>query len=314
LAVARDPLGSFRRPGENWVWPVSGLALAGLAALLWVQSTAHRAGIVAESRNFYGLLRVRNESSDAGPVRALTHGRILHGMQFLDEENRRKPTTYFGRSSGLGLVLNDHPRRRNSQPSEQGLRIGVIGLGVGTIAAYGQPRDVIRFYEINPEVIRFAHEEFTYLADSAARIEIVEGDARLALEAELETGSQQFDVLVMDAFSSDAVPMHLLTRECAQIYWKHLEPDGILLCNIRNRSVDLAPLMLGLAEISGKQVFRIDSKGDQDGVADASWAVLTTNANLLADRAIQAARTSFSDQTPLIWTDDYGSLWQVLRR
>lgn len=314
LALARDPLGPFRLPGMGWLWPVSGLALAGLAAMLWLQTTTYRRGVVDVSRNFYGLLRVR----DDGPVRRLLHGRIIHGQQFTDEARRREPISYFTHQSGIGLVLDNHPRRRAADSDGRSLKIGVIGLGIGTIAAYGQPGDVIRFYEINPDVIRLAQQDFTYLRDSAAKavkLEYAEGDARLVLEDELNAGSQQFDVLAMDAFSSDAIPMHLITRECVRMYWKHLKPDGVLLCNVRNRTVDLTSLMRGLAEISGKDLFRIDSPRDEDaGAYDASWAVLTTNAELLADPRILEAQAPLPDDiAPLIWTDDYGSLWHVLK-
>jgi hypothetical protein len=298
----------------SWLWPVSGLALAGLGSMLWMQAKPSHGGMVEVSRNFYGLLRVRDDATAAGPVRKLLHGRIIHGMQFLDEDKRRQPISYFTHSSGIGLVLDNHPRRRAPNSEDRTLRIGVIGLGIGTVAAYGQVGDVIRFYEINPDVIRFAQDDFTYLSDSAARIEIAAGDARLVLEKELETGSQQFDILAMDAFSSDAIPMHLITRECAEMYWKHLKPDGILLCNVRNRSVDLTALMRGLAEVSGKQFLRIDSPRDDAGAYDASWAILTTNAELLADPRIHERQLELPEDAPtLIWTDDYGSLWQVLK-
>lgn len=314
IALARDPHGPFYRPGMAWLGPVSGLALATLVAMLWMQATAHRQGVVEVSRNFYGVLRVHDERMPRGLVRELSHGRITHGLQFLDEDKRRLPISYFGHQSGIGLVLDNHPRRQAADVKDRNLRIGVIGLGIGTIAAYGQPGDVIRFYEINPDVIRFANQDFTYLRDSLATTEIAEGDARLVLEKELQQGSQQFDILAMDAFSSDAIPMHLITRECMEMYWKHLKPDGVLLCNIRNRSVDLTPLMRGLAEISGKQVLRIDSPRDYAGVYDASWAVLTNNATVLADPQIQSRRQAMRDDTaPLIWTDDYGSLWHVLK-
>jgi len=314
IALARDRRGPFYRPGMAWLWPVSGLALATLLALLWMQATAHRQGVVDVSRNFYGVLRVHDDLTPAGLLRELSHGRITHGLQFLDEDKRRLPISYFSHPSGIGLVLDNHPRRQAADVNDRNLRIGVIGLGIGTIAAYGQPGDVIRFYEINPDVIRFANQDFTYLRDSPATIETAEGDARLVLENELRQGSQQFDILAMDAFSSDAIPMHLITRECVEMYWRHLKPDGVLLCNIRNRSVDLTPLMRGLAEISGKQVFRIDSPRDDAGAYDASWAVLTSNPALLSDPQIQSRREAMPDNTSaLLWTDDYGSLWQVIR-
>jgi hypothetical protein len=196
------------------------------------------------------------------------------------------------------------------------LRIGVVGLGAGTVAALGQAGDEIRFYDINPDIIHIAQEYFYFLEDSAAHWTIAEGDARLVLEQELaDHGPQQFDVLIMDAFSSDAIPMHLLTTECIAMYWKHLRPDGILVVNISNRNVDLDPVVLAIAQSSGKQVRVCESDEDREqGAFSATWALVTSNEDFL-NAADVAFRTEDlpKETVPVVWTDDYGSLWQVLR-
>ena len=184
---------------------------------------------VDHSRSFYGMVAVEpTGETPADEALRLRHGRITHGQQFQADDKRGEPTAYYGRDSGVGLALEHHPRRT------EGLRIGVVGLGVGTLAAYGRPRDTMRFYELNPEVIRLAGPDaawFTYLRDSPAAIEIAAGDARLVLERELLLGTpQRFDVLAIDAFSSDSIPVHLLTREAVDVYLRHLDAGGTSRC------------------------------------------------------------------------------------
>ena len=183
------------------------------------------------ARNFYGLLRVEDEGNpkmDEDACRKLIHGTINHGEQFLREPYRRQPVTYFCPQSGIGRAMQaqEGPPRR----------IGILGLGCGTLAAYGRPGDTLRIYEINPLVLDIARREFTYLRDTPARVEVALGDGRLVLESE---PSQQFDLLVMDAFSGDSVPVHLITREAFRTYFRHLKPGGILAVNITNTYLDL---------------------------------------------------------------------------
>jgi hypothetical protein len=187
---------------------------------------AHTRTAVALSRNFYGMLGVFPQNLD-DPERAayvLRHGRVIHGIQFRAADKGHLPTSYYGPASGIGLAIVRNPRRSGLEGART-LRIGGVGLGAGTIAAYGEPGDSIRFYEINPEVIRIATSGayFTYLKDSRAQVEVIPGDARLSLERELDRGEpQKFDVLAIDAFSGDAIPVHLLTVEAFQTYLKHL--------------------------------------------------------------------------------------------
>jgi hypothetical protein len=271
------------------------------------------------ARNFYGLLRVNKEEStrnDNGPFRAFVHGSIQHGLQYVDPDKRNWPTSYYGPASGIGLALSRHPRRSAPDQAQHALRIGILGLGTGTVAIYGQKGDYLRFYEINPEVIRLAEKYFTYLSDTRARVEIVLGDARIKMEQELADGkSQRFDLLAIDAFSSDAVPMHLLTCQAVETYFAHLKPDGILCINISNRFVDLAGVVLGIARQVGYPCVLIGNAPDESrGVNAANWVILTHNWQFLADPVVaEAFQPCWPEHgEPLVWTDDYGSLWQLL--
>ena len=268
-----------------------------------------------ESRNFYGVLRVSTDEDENGIYRSLSHGRIEHGNQYIDEELRQEATTYYGVGTGVEVAIRQHPRRHANDPHERALRIGAVGLGAGTIAALGQASDTIRFYEINPAVLEVAREHFTYLSDSAATTEVTLGDARNMLEHELAAGgSQQFDVLIIDAFSSDSIPVHLITRECCDLYRKHLKDDGLLLIHISNRYLDLEPITRALAEHLNWDAICIDSDGDDfSGVYSATWIIITDNAEFLATEEVQEMTTAWeANVAPLLWTDDFASLWQII--
>ena len=255
-------------------------------------------------RNFYGPLRVWDDVNTGRVVRLLNHGSITHGVQFLDSNLRHVATTYYARSSGIGLAWRILER---TGP----LRMGVVGLGTGTLAAYGRAGDTLRFYEINPLVIRIARSEFTYLADCPAHIEIVLGDARLSMARE---PSQQFDLLVIDAFSGDAIPVHLLTREAFEIYWRHLKPDGVLAVHISNRYLDLAPVVKLGANQSDKEAWELDSDGnDVREIFEATYVLLTNRTHFFNDQLLYKRLLKISVRKHLRhWTDDYSNLWQIL--
>ncbi len=262
-----------------------------LAALIAMASLASEGeGKTLEARrNFFGVLRV----SERDGRRSLSHGRVTHGYQLLDPAKRAWPTAYYGPESALGIAMRTlaHP-----------LRAGVIGLGVGTAAAYGQPGDQIRFYEINPAVERLARDYFTYLADSQARVDVVLGDARLELAAQ---PAQEFDLLAVDAFSSDSVPAHLLTAEAAAVYRRHLKPSGVLLVHVTNQYLDLEPVVRGMAATLGWPAYRLESAADPDrGVSASVWMMVTKDQRL--------ARGGPEGRV-LTWTDDRVSLRSILR-
>ncbi len=267
------------------------------------------------ARNFYGVLRV-NERDAADPSRRafqLAHGATLHGFQFTQADKRALPTAYFTEQSGIGLTLRHFGTRRAP------LRIGVLGLGIGVLAAYAQPGDEMTFYEINPDVIRLAEGEqnyFHFLPEARGAVRVVPGDARLSLEQELAArGSNQFDLVVLDTFNSDSVPVHLVTREALALYLKHLKPDGVLALHISNNYLDLRPVIYKLADEFGLQAAFIETPADNDRTYLSLWMLLTRNKKFLEQPAI-ASR--ISPRPPnlkalQLWTDDYSNLFQILR-
>ena len=276
--------------------------------------------MIAATRNFYGLLRVYDKDigEDGQPVllRSLYHGEILHGSQLLAERRRREPLSYYGVDTGVAFAIEEHPRRDAETPASEatsGLRIGVVGLGAGTIAAHGRSGDSLRFYEINPEVERIANEYFSYLRDTQATTEVVLGDARVSLERELrEQGSRQFDVLVLDAFSGDAIPIHLLTLEAAELYWQHLRDDGVLLAHISNKHLSLHPVVRAGAEAFDKRFVMMETASRGEEISGSTWVAVTSNGALLSRLFGHAMSWPSEPPQTIRWTDDFSSLLGVL--
>jgi hypothetical protein len=308
-ADATDPPPS-RRPAL--VTGAAGLAVVAVGIALGHVAWQSLRGAVEHARSFYGTVHVEEHDRVGGPIMRLRHGRIIHGTQYRTPEHAREPTAYYGRDSGIGLAIEHHPER------ETGLRIGVVGLGAGTLAAYGRPGDLLRFYELNPDVTRLAGHDgqtFTFVRDSEAEVDIVGGDARVALEAELARGApQRFDVLAIDAFSSNAIPAHLLTREAVAVYLAHLDEGGILALHITNRHVDLEPVVRGLARHFGlAHVFVASIGGSRTWKSD--WALLSRDPARLAIPEIEEAASLEPSAPPVaLWTDDYSNLLSRLRR
>ena len=276
---------------------------------------------VTVQRDFFGVLKILNDKKDDPREHrvVLMHGRIEHGYQFAAQDKRYWPTSYFGPSSGAGIAIQFHPKRLD--PSRRHLRIGVVGLGTGTLAAYGEEGDYIRFYEINPGVLRLCDEYFTYRKDSQARVDVILGDARISMERErsrLQSG--EFDVLAVDAFSSDAIPVHLLTRECYRGYWYHLKKDGILAMHVSSRYFNLAPVIRSLAELDtqrGIQAMLVQDGGSKMQETDATrWILVTRNKEFLQNKQVQLAVSSWApdDAPSLLFTDDYSNLLRLLRK
>ena len=258
-------------------------------------------------RNFYSVLRTR-EYTEPAPFRSMVHGGIVHGGQLLDPGMRLAPSSYFGPNSGYGRMfasLPDAPRK-----------VGVIGLGAGSIIAYARKGDTFRFYEINPQVVELAQREFTFMADSPAKTEVVLGDGRLSLERE---ASQQFDVLAMDAFSGDSIPLHLLTREAMAIYLQHLKPGGVLAFQATNRFIDIAPVVASLAGEHGLTAVLIsDSAGSEEGadywISGTDQILVTSNRALLESENIRAAGQVLAAPAGFrVWTDSFNNLLRVLK-
>ena len=260
-------------------------------------------------RNFYGVLRVSDDVSSEDPAdhtRALYNGRILHGIQSLDAEQQRLATSYYHRDSGVGITMRRYPRPHP-------WRVAVIGLGTGNMAVYGEPGDFYRFYEINPVVPVLARRYFTYLSDSPAEIDTLLGDARLSMQRE---EPQNYDIIVIDAFSGDAIPSHLLTKEALGIYQKHLRPGGVIAVHISNRHLDLVPVVAALAEYGEFHPIKIEKEGDYgplDAISD--WMLLTRNEQFIEDDEVELAADAFEGTyVPVpLWTDQYSNLFRILQ-
>ena len=291
-------------PRLVWVAPLVIFSVVGSAAV--ARAVAPRDAVVAR-RNFFGVLRVMEDSQHT--VRTLQHGHVVHGLQFLDPERRRIPTTYYGAGSGIARAIDLHRMRTADLP----IAVAAVGLGAGTIASWGRRGDTFRFFEINPAVVDLAHRSFTFLQDSAATIDVVVGDGRLALEREREgQPSRDYDILVLDAFSGDAIPTHLLTREAMRTYRAALAPGGIMAFHVSNLFLDLRPVVAGLAADAGFACVEVHGAGDPASQRNASvWMLVAeTHALLEGDSAPSAGTTIPS---PVLWTDDYSSLWKVLK-
>lgn len=294
---------------NSFSFPVGLSAIAGIQLLALSQIAVWQfnySQAIYRNRNFYGTVRVYDSISDGGqPFRSFMSGHINHGQQWTSAEKRRLPTSYYGEQTACGMAfegLKDRPS----------LRIGVIGLGVGTIATYARPSDNIRFYEINPEVEFIARTHFKFLSDCCGRCDVVLSDARLALERE---APNQYDLFIIDAFTSDAPPIHLLTHEAFKQYARHVRPDGLLLVNVTNTYLELAPVIARLGEAQGWKSVRIRTPYDPERLRyrtdyvvffqDRSMFPSTANLEMMPEEMIRAAP---------FWTDQYSNLVQVLKR
>ncbi len=247
-------------------------------------------GDIAHMRNFYGASRVMDTGSGALAFRSLYNGRTLHGIEYTASDKVLRPTTYYGPESGAGALLSSVSGPR---------RVGVVGLGVGTLAAYGRPGDIFRYYEINPQVIDIATNYFHFLGNSHAKVDVVTNDGRLALAKEPPAS---FDILVLDAFSDDTIPVHLMTKEAFGLYFHLLKPGGALAIHLTNRYIDLNPIVDAQAANYQKRATHIHSREHPDQhILDADWVIISGPSDLTAP-----VRTR-------LWTDDYSNLFQVLK-
>jgi len=283
------------------------LTVFATAASIWffsVYTEYLRYSALYASRNFYGTLRVKQGGADNDPeaTRWLVHGVIDHGSQFVAPDKRMLPISYFGPSSGIARALDFYSGRPRN--------IGVVGLGVGVFTAYGTKDDSFRVYELDPEVLKLAREYFWYLPGTPAKVEVVIGDGRLNLERDPPQG---FDLLLVDAFSSDAIPVHLMTREALRVYKKHIKPEGVIVFNITNRYLRLAPLVKAMAEAEGMKTLHISDWPEANELGSTDYMIVTSNPKLLADER-------FADAEPIEvpagfepWTDDFNNLVKVLK-
>jgi SAM-dependent methyltransferase len=291
------------------------VGLVVLGAVLWAARDPYPfAGgkAVGRWRDFYGVVTVyrANEGEPGRECVLFRHAGVTHGLQFTDPVKRRMATAYFGADSGVGISL------RVAQSHRTSLRVGVVGLGAGTLAAYGRSGDTFRFYELSPTVVRVARDKFTYLADSQADCQVIQGDGRLSLQVEPQ---QQFDVLVLDAFTGHAIPYHLLTAQAFTLYRRHLAPGGVIAVNVTNSFVDIQPVIAQQAARANLTplLFSRDfpAKIDDSPAAqlDSDWVLLTDDAALLATFRQLGGVTPRVDPSLKLWTDEYASLYPVLR-
>jgi hypothetical protein len=271
-------------------------------------------GMEFVDRNFYGTLRVFDSPYPTGHIRRLKHGVILHGSQIMEPPQSEMPTTYYGETSGIGRTIQSEHRTIGS------LRIGSVGLGAGTLAAYGRPDDLFRVYELNPAVLDVAQSQFAYLKDSKARVEPVLGDARLSLELEIARGAfdrpgQRFDVLSIDAFSGDAIPVHLLTREAFVTYARAIKTDGVIAFHLSNSYLDLPPVVEQIARDAGfKAVLVADRPLASQLTVASDWVLVTRSVTFLQQPEIAPFSTPIPPRSRLpVWTDQFSNLFQILK-
>jgi len=320
LVHRTDPSSPFQQPH----WRVALRVLYALAATIMVAlfllARDESASSNRMARNFYGVLRISDESApdvvllkndeQSHPkedlrFRRLMNGTITHGLQFLGAARRDQPVSYYSPESGIGEAFA-------ALASRDPRRVGVVGLGTGTIAAYGHERDEFTFYEINPLVVRIAQQDFTFLRDSKAHVSFELGDARLTLERQ---PPQSLDLLAVDAFSSDSIPVHLLTLEAFEQYFRHLKPDGILAVHISNRHLYLEPVVAAAAEKLRKDAVVIESPGDRaNEIYLARWVLLANRGVLQQFPDVEdAGEPATSLASVKLWTDSYSSLFAVLK-
>jgi hypothetical protein len=260
-------------------------------------------------RSFHGTLRVRETGDGERQVRRLLHGVIMHGEQFTRAEDRLEPGTYYARTSGIGLAI---AARQAAGP----VRLGFVGLGVGTLSAYGRAGDELRFYELDPHVLEVARRDFTYLGATPARLDFEIGDARLSLERELQRqGPRGYDVLAIDAFSSDSIPVHLITREAVELYARHLAADGIIAVHISNRFLDLKPVLANIAQATGLAARLVsDSPEDERLASSTDWVLLARDAKAFDSEQIGSRAEPLAPVPGFsLWTDQFNNLLDVLK-
>jgi hypothetical protein len=290
-----------------WITSGASAAVVATVAVAAYSIDNYRSDMRVMVRNFYGVVRTRDYAEPV-PFRVMYHGAIKHGGQLLQAGYRNAPSSYFGPTSGYGRVfasLPDGPRR-----------VGVLGLGAGAIAAYARRGDVFRFYEIDPQVAAVAVMEFTFLRDSPAQMEIVLGDGRLSLARE---PAQQFDLLAIDAFSGDSIPMHLLTREAMATYVRHLKPDGVIVFQATNRFVNISPVVERLADSFGLTAVMVSdapesARGAAYWLADTDQIIVTRSARLLEARPVSSVAQRLAPRPDFhVWTDDFYNLLRILK-
>ena len=308
IVLGTDKQSHYFRCRPRPVWIVMFLTLSVFGVALADEARQKDGSLIDVKRTFYGVLRVNRDDAlydDADePTVRLVNGRIAHGFEYEKPELRAVPTTYYSPESAIGLLLKDHPGQKPR-------RVGLVGLGIGTLATYARPGDHFQFYEINPTVERLARKYFHYLSDCRGNVEVILGDARLSLDRELP---QNFDVLVLDAFAGDAIPVHLLTVEAFGIYLRHMAPQGVIAVHVSNRHFDLKPVVDAIARHHHLTTANIHSDDTSYGGYSSQWILVAADHKPLDAEAIREVTDTDDDGRLVLWTDNHASLVEVLGR
>jgi len=316
----------------RWPWRVAAALAIALVLYSLIPPSPNREIVVYDERSFFGVLQVIEQRHENGLERHLMSGTTLHGVEFISGRARPLPTTYFGRATGIASAFAE---LFASLPAGRGAKIGVIGLGIGTLSAYGRPGDEFRYYEIDPSVVQIAGESgyFSFLEKSMAQVTVVIGDARLQIGKEQRAGrSQAFDLLILDAFNSDAIPVHLLTAEAFELYTRAMTKHGLLAVHISNRHFDLLPLVARAGLAVGLETVDIRTAAAPGFQSlSAHWVLLSADPRRLEQVAEMMrtrqrlmnlppshAKIAFPEEEDLrdvpLWTDDYSDLFSALKR
>ncbi|GMU60034.1 MAG: hypothetical protein AMXMBFR34_17970 [Myxococcaceae bacterium] len=300
FAVVNEKSSASPRPSPRGQRVLVGVAAVLVVLFAW-SLTTHGTDVMLKRRDFFGVLRVERDAK--GPV--LMHGRVMHGAQWALPEKRRLATAYFSPGSGIGRLLTGR---------EAPLRVGIIGLGAGTLAAYAREGDVYRFYEISPSVVEVAEGaggHFSFLGDAPRRPEVVLGDARTSLEAE---APNRYDVFVLDAFSGDSVPTHLLTKEAFLLYQRHLASDAsVLALHVSNRYLRLLPVVTRLGRELGFSGLVVEAPAGDGWALRSLWVLLAKDASALRLDTDGCTTATLEELPPgPLWTDEHTSLWGLV--
>jgi len=302
---------------QTWLIPVNIILVVTFSlGFVYLNGLFIKTNVFSE-RNFYGILSVKDVEINGKIQRRLIDGTTSHGTQSLASDEANTPLSYYRKNTGVAITLEQLTQQQAL--NGQSINAGFVGLGAGTLAAYGNAGDNYVFYELNPAVISAAENFFSYLSDSAASIELVQGDGRVSLQQQFDrSGSQQFDVLVIDAFSGDSIPQHLLTQEAVALYFKHLKQEGVLAIHISNTHLNLIPLVRGLANALNKEIVYVRTKAKGSEEHDAQWVMLTNNQQLLNDARLKVYRSAWSSENKrednlIIWSDEHSDLLSVLK-
>ena len=279
-----------------------------VCSLLYFLDPSYHPGLVYRDRNEYGLVSV----VDRDDSRLFINGRIEHGGQFKDPELAFQHNAYYVEGSGVSVAMESFRDYLEKSQSERGIRVGILGLGAGSMLTWSKPGDEFVFYEINPLVEMIARKYFTYLSRAKANTEVILGDGRIQLQRHAENGGPKFDLIFMDAFASDSIPIHLITSECFDIYCQNLNEDGVLVAHITNRFIDLRPVIHQAAIDHGLSPVLIDFKSD-DGNLETRWVIITRNESVLNSELVQQNSIAWpTGMKSVRWTDDYTSLAALL--